>query len=55
MAINHLSACVCNVQIILRDLQPREENHDIDAVVTMKRYPPFQGQRHGPINKRLLV
>ncbi|XP_040004525.1 heat shock 70 kDa protein 14 [Xiphias gladius] len=24
-------------KIILRDLQPREENHDIDAVVTMKR------------------
>lgn len=35
--------CVYNVQIILRDLQPTEENHNIDTVVTMKRYsPPFQ-------------
>merc|ERR1712035_204321 len=24
-------------KIILRDLQPREQNHDIDTVVTMKR------------------
>lgn len=33
------------VQIILRDLQPKEEQHNIDAVVTMKRYLCCQSQR----------
>uniref|UniRef100_A0A3B4XEF2 Heat shock protein 14 n=1 Tax=Seriola lalandi dorsalis TaxID=1841481 RepID=A0A3B4XEF2_SERLL len=37
--------------IILRDLQPREENHDIDTVVTMKRYPPLQA-RHVSLSGR---
>ncbi|KAF0039183.1 hypothetical protein F2P81_009667 [Scophthalmus maximus] len=32
-----VSATDILVKIILRDLQPREENHDIDTVVTMKR------------------
>ncbi|KAI3367004.1 hypothetical protein L3Q82_009634 [Scortum barcoo] len=31
-------------KIVLKDLQPREENHDIDTVVTMKRYPLIQDQ-----------
>ena len=27
-----------SLQIVLRDLEPKEENHDIDTVLTMKRY-----------------
>lgn len=27
----------CRLQIILRDLQPKEVNHNIDTVLTMKR------------------
>lgn len=35
---------VFNIQIILRDLQPSEENHSIDAVITMKRCVSSEAQ-----------
>jgi len=43
LSVSHLSVSnesLLVLQIVLRDLEPKEDNRDIDAVVTMRRYVP---------------